>query len=56
MEPATTSLVSALAAKSGDAAIEVARQEAHGFLNQLLGPWTAAVGENFALRAIFPFP
>ena len=49
MEP-TTSLVTALAAKSGDAALEAAKKEATGFLNQLLGPSAAAIGESFALR------
>ena len=49
MEP-TTSLVTALAAKSGNAAVEVAKEEATGFLKQLLGPYASTIGESFALR------
>src|ERR1700676_2788721 len=50
MEPVTTSLVTALAAKSGDATVEVAKEEAKGFLKQLFGPSFDAIGEDFALR------
>src|SRR5258708_9454165 len=49
MEPAT-SLVTALAAKSGEAAVEVAKEEAKGFLQKLFGPSAEAIGEDFALR------
>src|SRR6266404_6298684 len=49
MEP-TTSLVTALAAKSCNAAVEVAKEEATGFLNQLLGLYASTIGESFALR------
>jgi hypothetical protein len=49
MEPGT-SLVTALAAKSGEAAVEVAKEEAKGFLKQLFGPSAEAIGEDLALR------
>src|SRR3989442_604429 len=49
MDPGT-SLVTALAAKSGDAAVEVAKEEAKGFLQKLFGPSAEAIGEDFALR------
>jgi hypothetical protein len=49
MEP-TTSLVTALAAKSGGAAVDVAKEEAKGFLQKLLGPSAEAIGEDWALR------
>ena len=49
MEPMTT-LAVALAEKSGDAAVDVAKEEATGFLRKLLGPSAEAIGESFAIR------
>jgi hypothetical protein len=48
MEP-TTSLVTALASKAGGASLDVAKEEAKGFLKLLLGPSIDAYGQNFAL-------
>jgi hypothetical protein len=49
MEPGTA-LISALAAKSSDAGVEVAKDEAKGFLKQLFGPSAEVIGEDLALR------
>jgi|ERR1700682_322032 len=49
MEP-TTSLVAALAQKSGESAVDAAKQEAKGFLQKIIGPSAEAIGESFALR------
>lgn len=49
MEP-MTSLATALAVRSGEAAIDIAREDSKGFLKHLLGPSAEAIGESLAVR------
>jgi hypothetical protein len=46
----TTSLVAALAKKSGEAAADIAKENAKGFLQKIIGPSAEAIGEAFAVR------